>query len=188
MTILQISDTHNRHQQLANLPAADVIVHCGDFTDMGTEDEVLDFLNWFIELPYPHKIFVVGNHDLCLWEAENIEELPHNVYFLQDRACKIDNVKFFGLGYNHQESLIPTDTDILITHEPPMMILDKSSGRHWGNQPLRNRVMEVKPQYHLFGHAHESYGMVEMRTTIFSNGSVLDNQYQRCHMPRLIEL
>lgn len=29
LTILQISDTHNRHQQLVNLPTADVIVHCG---------------------------------------------------------------------------------------------------------------------------------------------------------------
>ena len=48
-------------------------MHCGDFTDMGTEDEVLEFLNWFIELPYPHKIFVTGNHDLCLWEADDIE-------------------------------------------------------------------------------------------------------------------
>ena len=47
MTILQISDTHNRHQLLTDLPAADVLVHCGDFTDMGTEQEVLDFLNWF---------------------------------------------------------------------------------------------------------------------------------------------
>ncbi len=44
MRILQISDTHNKHLQLTNLPAADVIVHCGDFTDMGTEQEVLDFL------------------------------------------------------------------------------------------------------------------------------------------------
>lgn len=30
MTILQISDTHNRHQLLADLPAVDVLVHCGD--------------------------------------------------------------------------------------------------------------------------------------------------------------
>ena len=45
MTILQISDTHNRHQLLTDLPTADVLVHCGDFTDMGTEQEVLDFLN-----------------------------------------------------------------------------------------------------------------------------------------------
>lgn len=39
MTILQISDTHNRHRLLTNLPTADVLVHCGDFTDMGTEEE-----------------------------------------------------------------------------------------------------------------------------------------------------
>lgn len=32
MELLQISDTHNRHQYLTNLPEADVIVHCGDFT------------------------------------------------------------------------------------------------------------------------------------------------------------
>ena len=56
MKILQISDTHNRHQLLTNLPAADVIVHCGDFSDFGTEEEVLDFLNWFIELPYKPQI------------------------------------------------------------------------------------------------------------------------------------
>ena len=54
MKILQISDTHNRHNELTNLPEADVIIHCGDFTEQGTEEEVLDFLNWFIELPYKH--------------------------------------------------------------------------------------------------------------------------------------
>lgn len=27
LTILQISDTHNQHEQLTNLPNADVIVH-----------------------------------------------------------------------------------------------------------------------------------------------------------------
>ncbi len=59
MTIVQISDTHNCHRQLANLPAADVLVHCGDFTDMGTEQEVLDFLNWLIELPYKHKVLLL---------------------------------------------------------------------------------------------------------------------------------
>lgn len=35
MRILQLSDTHNRYQLLWDLPAADIIVHCGDFTDNG---------------------------------------------------------------------------------------------------------------------------------------------------------
>lgn len=87
--------------------------------------------------PYPHKIFVVGNHYICLWEAENIEDLPDNIHFLQDRVCEIEGITFFGLAYNHPESLIPNDVDVLITHEPPAMILDESNGTHWGNSALR---------------------------------------------------
>lgn len=188
MTILQISDTHNRHQLLTNLPVADVLVHCGDFTDLGTEQEVLDFLNWFISLPYRYKIFITGNHDLCLWDAEDVEDLPDNIYFLQDRSCEIEGVRFFGLAYNHPESLIPNDIDVLITHEPPMMILDKSNGTHWGNLPLRNKVQEVKPKLHLFGHAHEAYGIEQQGGITFSNGAVLNDHYQLCNPPLLHKL
>ena len=178
MTILQISDTHNRHRLLTNLPTADVLVHCGDFTDMGTEEEALNFLNWLIEQPYRHKIFVTGNHDLCLWEAENIEDLPNNIHFLQDRGCEIEGVRFFGLAYNHQESIIPHGVDVLITHEPPAMILDKSNGIHWGNLSLRNKVLEVKPKLHFLAtpmtHTAQSnkerlpFQMVPSLTTIIS--------------------
>ena len=188
MTILQISDTHNRHALLQQLPPADVLIHCGDFTDRGTEAEALDFLNWFIALPHPHKLFVTGNHDLCLWDAEAIEDLPPNVLFLQDKACEIRGVRFFGLGYNHPESLIPDDVDVLITHEPPMMICDKSNHSHWGNLPLRNRVMAIKPRFHLFGHAHEAYGTAIIGNTVFSNAAVLDDQYRLVNAPTLLTL
>ena len=180
MKILQISDTHNRHRQLRNLPEADVIVHCGDFADNGTEEEVLDFLNWYIDLPYKYKIFVTGNHDLCLWDAQGIEDLPDNVFFLQDRGVTIDGVKFFGIAY-----LIPEGTDIVITHEPPIMILDESVGTHWGNFPLFKRIMEVRPRYHLFGHAHESCGTLKQDDIIFSNGAILDNFYHISHQPKV---
>ena len=185
MKILQISDTHNRHRQLTNLPEADVIVHCGDFADNGTEEEVLDFLNWYIDLPYKYKIFVTGNHDLCLWDAKDIEDLPENVFFLQDRGVTIEGVKFFGIAYNHSERLIPEDTDIVITHEPPSMILDESAGENWGNIPLFKRMMEVKPRYHLFGHAHEGYGTIKQDDIIFSNGAILDDFYHISHQPKV---
>ena len=185
MRILQISDTHNRHNELTNLPEADVVIHCGDFTEQGTEEETLDFLNWFIELPYKHKIFVTGNHDLCLWDAEGIEDLPENVHFLQDRGCEIEGIRFFGLAYNHSETNIPNEIDILVTHEPPIMILDQSSGTHWGNAPLRNRVFEIKPKYHLFGHAHDAYGSKKIEDTVYSNGSVMNDKYEICHKAKL---
>lgn len=187
MKILQISDTHGLHRQLADLPAADVIVHCGDFTEAGTEEEVLDFLNWFAEQPYAHKIFVAGNHDLCLWDAGGIEDLPEGMHFLQDCGCEIDGVRFFGLGYNHPETLIPGAVDVLVTHEPPVMILDRSAGVHWGNASLRSRVFEVCPRYHLFGHAHESYGILHKSAITFSNASLLDDAHRLVHPPHLLE-
>ena len=167
------------------MPGADVIVHSGDISNNGTEEEVLDFLNWFIDLPYSHKIFVTGNHDLCLWDAEGIEDLPDNVHFLQDCGVKIDGVNFFGLAYNHQEDMIPNNTDVVITHEPPVMILDRSAGTHWGNAPLRNRIIEIKPRYHLFGHAHDGYGIIKQDGIVFSNASLLDDMNRLVRKPRL---
>ncbi|MCI6181535.1 MAG: metallophosphatase domain-containing protein [Prevotella sp.] len=188
MRILQISDTHNRHDELTNLPEADVVIHCGDFTEQGTEEETLDFLNWFIGLPYKHKLFVTGNHDLCLWDAEGIEDLPENINFLQDRGCEIEGIKFFGLAYNHSEELIPDGIDVLVTNEPPVMILDESSGTHGGNAPLRNHVFQVKPKYHLFGHAHDAYGTDKQEGIVFSNGAILDDSYNNINKPHIFEI
>jgi len=56
---------------------------------------------------------------------------------------------------------IPDDTDILITHGPPLGILDRcSNGHKAGDACLLKEVKErVKPKYHLFGHIHEAYGI-----------------------------
>ena len=67
MRILHISDTHNSHKLLENLPNADIIIHSGDVSFSGSDNEVLDFLNWFCDLDYANKIFVAGNHDDCLY-------------------------------------------------------------------------------------------------------------------------
>ena len=129
---------------------------------------------------------MVGNHDLCLWDAEGIEDLPTNVHFLQDSGEAIDGVKFFGLAYNHYADLIPNETGIVVTHEPPEMILDEEVGTHCGNVSIRSRILAVKPRYHLFGHAHASYGTVKQDGVVFSNGSLLDGRNQLTHKPRLV--
>ncbi len=188
MRILHLSDTHGLHHQIKDLPESDVIIHSGDISHNGDESEVLDFLNWYIDLPYKHKIFVTGNHDQCLWDADDIEDLPDNLYFLQDRGIEINGMKFFGLGYNNSEQLIPDDTDIVVTHEPPVMILDCSAGVHWGNAPLRNQIFKIKPRYHLFGHAHDGYGILKQDGIVFSNAALLDDSSRLIRKPRLIEL
>ncbi len=188
MRILHLSDTHGLHHQIKDLPEADVIIHSGDISHNGDESEVLDFLNWYNDLPYKHKIFVTGNHDQCLWDADDIEDLPQNLYFLQDRGIEIDGMKFFGLGYDHSEQLIPDDTDIVVTHEPPVMILDESSGIHWGNILLCRRIFEIKPRYHLFGHAHNGYGTAKQDGIIFSNSALLNDMNRLVRRPRLFIL
>jgi Icc-related predicted phosphoesterase len=188
MKILHLSDTHGKHRELLKMPSADVLVHSGDISDHGTEEEVLDFLNWLMELPYKHKIFVTGNHDLCLWDADGIEDLPDNIHFLQDSSIEIDGVKFFGLAYNHPEKLIPSDVDVVVTHDPPVMILDRSASTHWGNAPLRNRILEIKPRYHLFGHAHGAYGVLKQDGIVFSNASLLDDKNCLIRKPKLFLL
>ena len=185
MRILHLSDTHGLHQRIKDMPEADVIIHSGDISNNGTEEEVLDFLNWFIDLSYPHKIFVTGNHDLCLWDAEGIEGLPDNLHFLQDKSVTIDGVNFFGLAYNHFEKMIPASADIVITHEPPVMIQDESAGIHWGNSPLRNLIFDIKPRYHLFGHAHNGYGATKQDGIVFSNAAQLDDMNKLVRKPRL---
>lgn len=188
MKIVHISDTHNRHHQLTDLPPADVIVHSGDFTEYGTEEETLDFLNWFIGLDYAHKIFVTGNHDLCLWDATGIEDLPENVHFLQDHGCLIDGVRFYGLAYDHSIRQIPYCTDVLITHEPPAGVLDKGVDRHWGSKMLWQRVTEVRPRYHLFGHEHNDYGRAVIGGTLYVNGAMLDDYCNLRPAPQIIDI
>lgn len=73
---------------------------------------------------------------------------------------------------------------VLASHKPPLMILDESNHIHWGNAPLRNRVFEVKPRFHYFGHAHEAYGTEKLQGIVFSNAALLDNLNQLKYKPK----
>ena len=71
MKIVIISDTHNRHRKLT-LPEADTIIHCGDFTSMGYEHEIRDFMKWFSHLnQYSYKLLIAGNHEF-LFETNGL--------------------------------------------------------------------------------------------------------------------
>lgn len=201
MRILHISDTHSKHTQLGELPPADILVHSGDFTLDGNEQEALDFMNWLCDLPYKHKIFIAGNHDVCMYGAEAVEGLPDDVYYLCYSSVIIDGIKFHGVpmfiedckngSYDEKCQSIPIDTDILITHQPPLMICDLGNHgcgiNHYGNLTLAQRVSKLNLKYHLFGHEHEAYGIIKIKNTVFSNASIVDNKYNIVNKPRLFE-
>jgi Icc-related predicted phosphoesterase len=125
MRIIHISDTHGKHTKIKwpfDPSNADVIIHSGDFSNVGEEHGVRDFFKWFSGLNIPYKIVIPGNHDKSFdpkfWadkapaedayrhlyrQAEHftkeiVEEFRQNPnhYFLNHEGCEIEGVKFFG--------------------------------------------------------------------------------------------
>lgn len=186
MRIIHISDTHSQHRKISDLPAGDVVIHSGDFSFAGTEDEALDFIDWFSSLPYKHKIFISGNHDNSMYDAE-IEGLPDNCYYLCNSGVTIEGIRFYGVpmfmediifgNYDSNISAIPDDTDILITHQPPYGVLDFSENIHYGDNGLLEAISKVRPKYHLFGHIHNAHGVVKTKDTTFINASMVNDDY-----------
>ncbi|MBX3252636.1 MAG: metallophosphatase domain-containing protein [Chitinophagaceae bacterium] len=184
-----ISDTHTLHREL-RLSGGDILIHCGDVTEYGTKEELKDFLDWFSGQPFSHKIFIAGNHDLCLEEMSRREKnkiIPGNITYLQNEAVTINGINiygspvspyFLGMAFNRKRgkeiqkewNKIPANTDILITHTPPFGIMDNG----FGCEDLLAAVNEMKPGLSVFGHVHEQNGMIQEGGTTFINATLVN--------------
>jgi predicted phosphodiesterase len=213
--ICVISDTHGKHRQL-KLPEADVLIHCGDSTMMGRANESLDFYTWFVEQPFDYKCLIGGNHDFN-WERDyrssldkrysiSIDGNPKYQY-LMDYEIEIEGVKIYGSPWTpkfgnwafmlprgepikSKWDLIPDDVEILVTHGPAKGILDSpyNGDEHVGCEELLDKVLKIKPKYHLSGHIHGSAGIKEFNGTTFINASSCDEQYKIANEPIIIEI
>lgn len=189
MKILHISDTHDCHHRQTNLPEADILIHSDDFTMNGSEQEVIDFLNWLCDLDYPHKIFICVNLDECLYGA-NIDGLDSNVRYLCNSGIELQGIKFYRIPMfmgdciterqSRNYAQIPISSDVLITHTPPLGILDFDDNINYGSDELLYRMEVVKPRLHLFGHIHTQHGTKVHKGVTFSNGAVINAEYQFC--------
>ncbi|CCD64762.1 Calcineurin-like phosphoesterase domain-containing protein [Caenorhabditis elegans] len=110
-----------------------------------------------------------------------------NVTYLQDKGVTIDGVTFFGSSYhplrgfpfyrNRAEQLaecwkaVPNDTNVLITHTPPLGYLDQFGDERWGCRDLLKTVERIQPAYHIFGHVHEQHGVLSNGNTTFINAA-----------------
>lgn len=201
MRLLHLSDTHGQHRKLGPLPKADILVHSGDFLKDGRdEDELFDFLRWLRDLRYAHKVIIPGNHDLMMHERHFHDGRPNETFhILHNSSVCIMGLKFHGLPMFIQDihsgdyfrfiADIPQDTDILVSHEPPLGILDCPKGHLTKPYPshaeLTKRVEEIRPRYHLFGHEHDAYGVLKQNGTVFSNAALLDRDNVLKREPRL---
>lgn len=87
MKITVIADKHGLHEEIHFGEGGDMIIHAGDVTEYGTEDEVMDFLKWFSKQPFTHKIFIAGNHDLFFEDctaARKRKLIPKEIIYLEN--------------------------------------------------------------------------------------------------------
>jgi Icc-related predicted phosphoesterase len=188
MRIVCVSDTHGYHS-LTDIPDGDILVHGGDLTRSGTLENVEEFNRWLGGLPHRHKVVIAGNHDFCFQErpSEARARLTNAIY-LEDSSCEIEGLTFYGSPWTPifydwafmlsdpdlapKWALIPVGLDVLVTHGPPLGILDLANrGAHTGSSTLLQRVAEVRPRLHVFGHIHEAAGRTDIDGTTFLNAS-----------------
>jgi Icc-related predicted phosphoesterase len=204
MIIHAISDLHGYYPKL---PSGELLIISGDITARDTLEGYEKFDDWLKIQDFEHKIICGGNHDSLLQSKKY--EIKNGIY-LQDSGIEIEGLQFYATPWTKtfyainpsckaftvdteeelQEkfSLIPEHIDILITHSPPLGILDGVVRRNGiienvGSISLRNIVLDEEKfkrlKLHCFGHIH-SYGGKSFETTLtkFVNTSHVNEAYE----------
>jgi|WetSurSiteA1Bulk_404760.scaffolds.fasta_scaffold01023_3 Icc-related predicted phosphoesterase len=203
MKITLISDTHGHHRVL-KITETDFLIHAGDISGITKKSGVIDFFAWYASQPAKHKIVIAGNHDGLI--KKNKIEIPEEIIYLHDSGITLEGLNIWGsphanmfsqlaspTGEEEDEPVrtawdkIPLNTDILITHTPPLGILDLAiDGTLQGSAELFRRMMLIKPIVHAFGHIHEAYGILMQGRTTFVNASIVNIQEEPVHEPIIV--
>lgn len=100
-----------------SIPEGDVLLHCGDMSNIGKDTELKIVNEWFGKQAHKHKIAIAGNHDIGLDVKQYAEvserfhikksdpnenrKMMDNVTILYDEAIELDcGVKLYGSPYS----------------------------------------------------------------------------------------
>lgn len=227
---MKITCTADLHGYYPELPGGDLLIIAGDLTASDKQDQHWEFQKWACEQDYKRVIFISGNHDNWLQSNEcgGVPDFDgQKLEYLCDSGTEFEGLKIWGspwtaqfpginpkccaftmpFGCDTEEHLmdqwrlIPTDTDILITHGPAYGILDgipqmhDGTIHHAGNKSLFSWLKYVgRPRYHIFGHIHEAYGQEEYFATYNDkmmksiNCSHVNERYKPVNKPMSFEI
>lgn len=137
----------------------------------------------------------------------NTLQLITNATYLQDEPLTISGIKLYGTPWQPEYcnwafnlprgtqclekwNCIPSDTDVLITHTPPVGHGDLCcTGVRAGCVELLTTVQSrVRPKYHVFGHIHEGYGITSDGKIIFINASTCNINYVPVNPPIVFDV
>lgn len=204
-----IADLHGFYPNLG--AGGDLLIIAGDITARDEYEEYIAFKEWLKKQRYTRKILIGGNHDNWIQNHEMLEDFFSDTDYLCDSGTIFDGIRIWGSpwtktfsGINPRSrafcvdteeelavkwSMIPEETDILITHGPPLGCKDmlKHFALHVGSPTLKKRVSEINPLYHVFGHIHERHGIVRQEETTFINCSYVNERYCPGNKPVRIE-
>merc|ERR1712137_202986 len=192
-----ISDTHGNHEDLNGmLPQGDVLLHSGDFSMTGQEDEVVAFAKW-------HGAQMVNPDDV---RAAFLHAAGPSVYYLQDQSHFVHGIHIYGSPWQpdgddwafclnrgpplaRKWSAIPPDTDVLLVHGPPLGRGDLKNAVRSGCADLLAAVQyRVNPAFCVSGHVHEGYGVSFNGKTHFINATSVDENYRVVNPPLVFDL
>lgn len=130
-----------------------------------------------------------------------------NCTYLQDSSVTIQGLKIYGTPWQpefngwafnlprgtaclQRWNQIPDDTDILISHTPPLGFGDLcSTGVRVGCVELLHSVQQrIRPKYHIYGHIHEGYGVRSDGSVLYINASTCDVNYLPCNPPVVFDV
>lgn len=218
MKIVVISDTHTRFDKLV-IPECDLLISCGDYSNNGTIAEVVSFHKWLNKQPAKYKISVQGNHERGVQNnyvlSKNLaeQECP-GVFFIDEGLIVIKGIRIWcsaitpeylnwawnrarGEEIKEHWDKIPNDIDILVTHGPPYLILDKAYKHHpaghkievfHGCVDLLNKIRTIPTlKHHFFGHIHESHGNHTQDGIMFWNAAICNSRNWPVNPPTVVE-
>ncbi len=202
LRVVIISDTHDQHEELGVLHG-DVLIHCGDIGNayLRTADAVDSLDRWFGRQDFERILCIGGNHDFGLQaRVGSRNPVLDNAIYLQDEEISFRGVNFYGAPWTPELAnwayylptdqirtkwaAIPTHTDVLITHTPPLDVLDRNrQGKACGCAELQQRLVDLQPRVHCFGHVHASGGVLKAGRTTYVNASMVNSQYKLVRQP-----
>lgn len=194
-----ISDTHNQRPPQRGRPS-DLLIHAGDGTGRGTPAEVMKLGHWFDRQHDARKVFVPGNHDWVFAKDRHAHALLPGVSVLDQSMTVFRGWRIWGeprqpefcnWAFNVDRegmaavwSKAPVDTDILVTHGPPLGIGDKTAdGRFVGCRHQLAWIQKNQPALVVCGHIHEGRGVYQVGETTIINASALNQHYRMYSNP-----
>jgi Icc-related predicted phosphoesterase len=195
--VVVMSDSHEQHKCIGDIPPGDLFVHCGDIfmtnrkrSHAKARERLLDFNEWLRDIPCEHRIIVAGNHDkvIEIIGVEGTQEILTNASYLQNSFYRVNNLNIWAtpLSTGHsgnrafQSSQFAQET-IRLVNEIPEDHVDMFIS----HGPCQEIARSLKPKLHLWGHAHGYHGVRKPGQTLWGqnlscvsvNASIMDTRY-----------